>query len=102
MPPSEDYGAPHLCDLEEITLGSNNNSNAQWIGLIKVSALGAKVMNENFNKFFENFSESEMLGEFIKYLLSKNVEIKVRYSRGRWFDVDNKKDLELLNKRNLI
>jgi len=97
--PNEGYGSPDSCPLEEISLGQKDDSFYQWIGLMKVSPRGAQIMKANFNEFFETYSEKAMLGEYIEFLLKKGSDITIRYIRGRWFDLDNKKDLDLLTNK---
>ena len=75
-------------------------SHAQWTSLIKLSAQGSLIMKENFVEFFACSSEKAMLGEYIQFLLSKGIEINIRYTRGKWFDLDSAQDLDLFLQKN--
>ena len=44
-------------------------------------------------------TKSGMLGEFLDYLINQDLEIRVRYSRGKWLDLDNEEDLASFSKR---
>lgn len=94
VPHSEKYGSTDYCALEDITLGEKEDSNCQWISLVKVSKKGAQIMKDNFKEFFEVSSEEAMIGDFLHFLHSKGTEITVRYVRGKWFDLDSKEDLD--------
>jgi len=100
IPPNEEYGSSDWCPLEQITLGNEQGSHAQWISLIKLSAQGSLIMKENFVEFFASSSEKAMLGEYIQFLLSKGIEINIRYTRGKWFDLDSAQDLDLFLQKN--
>jgi len=100
IPPSEEYGSPNSCLLEKITLGEKKDSNCQWISLVKLSPKGSQIMRDNFIEFFKVSSEKAMLGEFVDFLLNKGIEITVRYTRGKWFDLDSKEDLDLFIQKN--
>ena len=99
-PPSDEYGSSGWCRLENITYGKEKKSDAQWTSIMKLSPLGSDIFKENFDDFINTFSEQAMLGDFIQYLLAKDVDITIRYSRGRWFDLDSKEDLDMFKKNN--
>ena len=66
---------------------------------MKVSPLGSNILKENFDDFEKAFSNQAMLGEYIKFLHSKGIDITIRYARGKWFDLDSKEDLDVFEKK---
>ncbi len=92
--PSEIYGSKDWTKLKNITLGKTPTSSSQWIGLIKLSPKGCSIFKKNFDSFFSKHGKKGSLGEYLNFLIRKKIKINIRYSRGKWYDLDNKKDLE--------
>mgnify|MGYP001242726676 CR=1 FL=1 len=98
-PPSDEYGSSSWCSLEDITYGKDKDSDAQWTSIMKVSSLGSSILKENFDDFEKAFSNQAMLGDYIKFLHSKGIDITIMYARGKWFDLDSKEDLDVFEKK---
>ena len=98
-PPSDEYGSPGWCSLENITYGKEQDSDAQWTSIMKVSPVGSSILKQNFDEFEKAFSQKAMIGDFIQFLLGKGLDITITYARGKWFDLDSKEDLDLFTKK---
>tara|TARA_B100001093_G_scaffold517863_1_gene600749 strand:+ start:2318 stop:3925 length:1608 start_codon:yes stop_codon:yes gene_type:complete len=92
--PSDEYGSKDWTALKDIKLGKTTDSSSQWIGLIKLSPKGCLIFKRNFENFFNDKGKKSSLGDYLKFLIDKKVKINIRYSRGKWYDLDNKRDLE--------
>jgi len=103
--PSDSYLSKRGVRLKEI--GSNidhNKAHGEWIGLVKVSSRGAEIIKRESKAYErtheESFKTASMVN-FINYLLSKKIEVKIFYFRGHWLDIDSLEDLSYGYKQGL-
>ena len=95
-PHSELFGTTTCAHLKDIGYDMpGENSNGEWIGLIKLSTRGTDIFKSRLTGLMERKeNHNRSLVDFIKYLLGEGVNISLNYFRGRWLDVDNKDDIK--------
>lgn len=76
----------------------NEAFNGEWIGMLKLSDKGTKLVREYLKENtdtpeFSNLQIPDMLNAFV----SKGIKVKVQYIHGHWLDVDDVVDLSLAN-----
>ena len=89
-------------DVELKKMSSSLKENeicGEWIGLLKLSAAGAKVMGDLLSELrqAETFKKMHM-AELCNELIRRGSRIKVQYIRGGWVDVNDINDLRQAKK----
>jgi L-glutamine-phosphate cytidylyltransferase len=75
-----------------------NDIEAQFIGLIKLSAKGWEILNKKFLSYDKIRQNKIDFTAILSDLLEDLTEIKIEFINGGWCEVDNVNDLNLYNK----
>lgn len=83
----------------EINL-TKKHSDGEFIGIIKLTQKGSKIFKKYLTKLGSNKIKKITVEDFINYLISKKINVYVKYIDGGWIDIDNEK--LLINARKII
>jgi phosphoenolpyruvate phosphomutase len=99
IPPADAYLSERSFNITDIGVHIDHpRAHGEWIGLIKLSSLGAVKFKTELNRFRDESEErfhSSDINDFIMWLIQKDQEVKGLYFRGHWLDVDGIEDLSL-------
>lgn len=70
-----------------------NNIEAQYMGLIKLSEHGWKLMYELYSSFLDEKKDKMDMTSMLNELLDEDVTIKVVFVEGKWCEADNYSDI---------
>ncbi|MBL8611463.1 MAG: hypothetical protein JNL38_29230, partial [Myxococcales bacterium] len=65
----------------------------EWIGFVKVSAAGAKVLREMINTLDERALATLKMPDLLRQVTKAGHKVHVVYSTGDWLDVDSVADV---------
>ena len=95
--PSEKFGASRCIPLQSIGLDlDHHQAHGEWIGLIKLSSVGAAQVKAYLQEFYADASMltvNTSLLDVLKGLQARNIPIHLNYFRGHWLDIDSPEDL---------
>jgi len=86
--------------LKSIGLKTNsiNDIQAQFMGLLKVTEKGWKLMYETFKSFsFREQQEMDMT-KLLNHLVNKDIQVNIVFVKGRWCECDTYQDVLLYEK----
>jgi len=100
--PSDDYMFDRCTAVKEIATGiSQEDAHGEWIGLMKLSSHGAKMLKSELESFHNENREKFIktgINEFLMRLIQKGVAVRAFYCRGHWLDIDSVEDLSIIEK----
>lgn len=67
---------------------------AQYMGLIKLTELGWKMMKKEYDSLSNNQQDKIDMTTMINHLLKKNIEVNIEFVRGGWCESDTFSDIE--------
>jgi phosphoenolpyruvate phosphomutase len=89
----EDILAGSPCTLLRF-VGSDQDADGEWIGLLKLTHSGAKMLRSELEKMAEqDNARLARLPTLLMRLVEKNTAVHVAYVSGHWLDVDDVFDL---------
>jgi phosphoenolpyruvate phosphomutase len=89
-----DYFDDETTTLVEFTDDSSPNIHGEFIGLLKLSEVGAKAMQAALSAMTSDGSiKKALLSQVLDRMKTDGVEIAIHYISGPWLDVDNAFDL---------
>ena len=92
--------------LKSIGLKSNNINDiqSQFMGLIKLTQNGWKLLFDTFKEFSIKDQKSMDMTKLLNHLINKNIEINIVFVEGKWCECDSYDDVllyeKLINKDN--
>ena len=71
-------------------------TNGEFLGILKVSKNGCKVILENFKKYKKNQNTAnKQIHDFLKFLINKGVYISSLSVQGKYMEIDTFNDYKL-------
>ena len=79
-----------------ISIGDRTNSHkniqAQYMGLLKFSKKGFKILKTHYDLLDEKRKKSIDMTSMLQILVQKGVKIRVHFVQGKWIEVDSVED----------
>ena len=83
------------------SIGSKTNSykniHAQYMGLIKFSAYGYKILKKHYLNLSIKEQKLIDMTSMLNLLIKKNIKIGICYIQGKWIEADSSDDVRLYN-----
>ena len=100
-------GALLICIVLPAEYGTDPTGVGEFLGLIKLSSHGAKIINEKFEYLLANHTgtfhnapslKKAYITDFIQELVNSKIVITPIFISGKWCEIDTNQDLERAQK----